>query len=292
MLYFLQNDAAVPKPFQDEARNWGLCKDEWVDNDHMPEQLYVREGRRMIGGYVFTQRDTQRKSGTEDRRAIYHPDAIAMGDYGPNCHGTDHEGPTIGGRHTGEFYQPAAPYQIPYGTLLPNEIDNLAVPVAVSSSHVGFCALRLEPIWMSLGQAVGEAIPLALQQKVPLQAIAPEKIRERLHASGCATIYTSDVAEESDDFVAVQWWGGQGGLVAIDRERLSSDKLEYGQRGKQVIGQYHAAFPGHAVDLRLPLSDALREQWDALCVSLAIEPPTASEVRTRGDYIRHAWSAR
>ena len=100
----------------------------------------------MIGRHVFTQADTEPGSGPNQARAKFHPDAIAMGDYGPNCHGTFHEGPRFGGRHTGEFYQKAAPYQIPYGVILPNELDNLAVPVACSASHVGFCALRLEPI--------------------------------------------------------------------------------------------------------------------------------------------------
>ena len=207
MLYFLQHDEAVPEKFRKEAISWGLCKDELVFNNHLPEQLYVREGRRMVGRYVFTQKDTERKPGVSHSRAVFHADAIAMGDYGPNCHGTNHEGPTIGGRHTGEFYQRAAPYQIPYGTLLPKELDNLAVPVACSSSHVGFCALRLEPIWMSLGQAAGEAIGLALESNANLSDIQPANIRERLHATKVATIYTSDVPEESADFATVQWWG-------------------------------------------------------------------------------------
>ena len=219
MLYFLQHDKAIPEAIQKDALQWGLCKDEFTDNHHLPEQLYVREALRMIGLYVFTQHDTERIPGTSDARAVFQPDAIAMGDYGPNCHGTFHEGPIIGGKHTGEFYQRAAPYQIPYGTLLPKTIDNLAVPVACSASHVGFCALRLEPIWMSLGQAAGEAIELAMESEVSLATVAPSAIRARLHETGAATIYTSDVPEESAEFRAVQWWGSEGGFIAIDRER-------------------------------------------------------------------------
>ncbi len=288
MLYFLQNDAEVPKQLQAEARSWGLCKDEWTANRHMPEQLYVREGRRMVGRYVFTQRDTERLPGSNHARAIFHTDAIAMGDYGPNCHGTDHEGPTIGGRHTGEFYQRAAPYQIPYGTLLPKSIDNLAVPVAALSSHVGFCALRLEPIWMSMGQAAGEAIGIALKNASPLHEISAAEIRERLHASGTATIYTSDVSEESPDFAAVQWWGSLGGFIPLDRTR-DDEPADYGQRGKQLIGQYHAAFPNHTVELEQPLSDVVRRQWNSLAKKMGLESPPPSDTRTRGDYIRVIW---
>ena len=71
----------------------------------------------------------------------------------------------IGGRHTGEFYKGVAPYQIPYGVLVPKNMRNLLVPTACSASHVGFCALRLEPIWMSLGGAAGFAADMALSEK-------------------------------------------------------------------------------------------------------------------------------
>lgn len=291
MLYFLQHDEAVPAKFRDDARTWGLCKDELAENGHLPEQLYVREARRMVGAYVFTQRDTERSPGTGHARAVFHADAIAMGDYGPNCHGTQHEGPLFGGRHTGEFYQPAAPYQIPYGTLLPKNVENLAVPVACSSSHVGFCALRLEPIWMSLGQASGEAIGLALEADVPLQAIKPAAIRERLHATGVATIYTSDVPEESPDFAAVQWWGSAGGLIALDRGP-NDEPADYGRRGKQRIGQYYHAFPEHAVGLEQPLDDVLRKDWLALAAEVAPGAKGLGEAQTRGDFIRLAWKGR
>jgi len=288
MLYFLQHDKAVPAKFQQEARSWGLCRDELTYNGHLPEQLYVREGRRMVGRYVFTQRDTERAPDTNHARAVFHADAVAMGDYGPNCHGTDHEGPTIGGRHTGEFYQRAAPYQIPYGTLLPKKIDNLAVPVACSSSHVGFCALRLEPIWMSLGQAAGEALGLALESDAPLSEIRPAAIRARLHGTGAATIYTSDVPEDSDDFAAVQWWGSLGGFIALDRT-TDDEPAQYGKWGKHRIGQYFEAFPEHAVGLDEPLDERVRSAWKAIAKPIGVDLQALAELRTRGEFIRTAW---
>ena len=287
MLYFLQNHASVPAECQQEARAWGLCRDEFTDNQHLPEQLYVREARRMVGRYVFTQRDTQPADGTADNRALFHADAVAMGDYGPNCHGTYHEGPRFGGRHTGEFYQRAAPYQIPYGVLLPKNIDNLAVPVACSASHVGFCALRLKPIWMSLGQASGEAVALGLESKVGLSQISPQAIRSRLHNAGVATIYTSDVPEESPDFAAVQWWGSAGGLVALDR--TTKAKVPYGTRGPQRIGQYHGAFPRHAAGLDEQLDETVREVWMHLVRKLVPHATGLESATTRGEFIRRAW---
>jgi hypothetical protein len=290
MLYFLQNDEAVPKMFREDARTWALCRDELTGNGHLPEQLYVREARRMVGRNVFTQRDTERAANTNHARAVFRPDAIAMGDYGPNCHGTDHDGPLFGGRHTGEFYQRAAPYQIPYGTILPQGIENLTVPVACSSSHVGFCALRLEPIWMSLGQAAGEAIGLALESDARLSDLAPSKVRHRLHQTGAATIYTSDVPEESPNFAAVQWWGSAGGFIALDRA-ADDEPADYGRRGQQRIGQYHFAFPDHAVELNKPLDDRLRTEWLALAKKLAPPAEGLERATTRGAFIRSAWIA-
>ena len=290
MLYFLQNDEAVPMAFREDAQSWGLCRDELTDNGHLPEQLYVREARRMVGQYVFTQRDTERATNTNHARAVFRPDAIAMGDYGPNCHGTDHEGPLFGGRHTGEFYQPAAPYQIAYGTILPQGVENLVVPVACSSSHVGFCALRLEPIWMSLGQAAGEAIGLALESDVRLSDVSPSAIRWRLHQAGAATIYTSDVPEESPDFAAVQWWGSVGGFIALDRT-ADDEPAEYGRRGQQRIGQYYQAFPEHAVELDKPLDERLRTEWLTLAKKRLPETDGLERTSTRGEFIRSAWTA-
>lgn len=290
MLYFLQHDKAVPKKFQDEASDWGLCRDELTFNQHLPEQLYVREARRMVGRYVFTQRDVERTPKTGHARAVFQKQAIAMGDYGPNCHGTFHEGPLFGGQHTGEFYQRAAPYQIPYGVILSKEFSNLAVPVACSSSHVGFCALRLEPIWMSLGQAAGEAVGIALESNARLQQVAPSQIRKRLHATGVATIYTSDIPEEFPDFAAVQWWGSQGGFVALDRTE-GEKPANYGQRGKHRIGQYYHTFPEHDVSLDQPLDDRVRTAWLRLFQSVVGQTKSVENARTRGDFIRKAWKA-
>ncbi|WP_431192321.1 FAD-dependent oxidoreductase [Rhodopirellula bahusiensis] len=287
LLYFLQNDSEVPEEFREEAKQWGWCRDEFVDTDHLPPQLYVREARRMQGAYIYTQADSEYAE--EGTRAKFHRDSIALADYGNNCHGTHHGGPRFGGKHSGEFYHPVPPYQIPYGVLLPKDIDNLLVPGAVSSSHVGFCALRLEPVWMSLGQAAGHAAALAVQQDQPVQQVDVADLQRQLHADGSATIYVSDVLPDSPDFDAVQWWGAGGGLL-----KLYPAGTPRKPRGKKLHGQYSEAAPGHAAQLDLPLDAKLEQRWRALAVSIGVALdalPKANDTTTRGDFIRAAATA-
>ena len=148
------------------------------------------------------------------------------------------------------------PYQIPYGVIVPRDIENLLVPVAASSTHVGFSALRLEPIWMSLGQATGHAAALAVSNKVAVQNIDVPALQRRLHKAVAATIYVSDVLPGHPDFAAVQWWGTSGGLHG-----LNPMPAKPGQRGKNLHGQYYEAYPAHAAELERPLDAALAKRW-------------------------------
>ncbi len=285
LLYFLQNDASVPERFKQEARQWGWCKDEFTDTKHLPPQLYVREARRMVGQYVFAQRDSEHAVDGDwrDARATLHRDAIAMSDYGNNCHGTDHVGPRFGGKHTGDFYNPVPPYHVPYGVLVPKAVDNLLVACAISSTHIGFCALRLEPTWMSLGQAAGHAAAQAIQRGVAVQVINVATLQRVLWNDFSATIYVSDVLPGHRDFAAVQWWGALGGL-----HRLAPMPKKPGERGAKIHGQYYQATPGHEVGLDLPLTEELRQRWEALLPRGVTVPVNA---QTRGDWIRTAFAS-
>lgn len=284
LLYFLANDPAVPASFREPAAEWGWCRDEFLETCHLPPQLYVREARRMIGRHVYIQQDSEHAPG--DARAKLFKDAIAMGDYGNNCHGTSHEGPLIGGRHGGELYNPVPPYQVPYGTLVPNEVENLLVPVAVSSSHIGFCALRLEPIWMSLGQAAGHAAVLAVGDGRGVAAVSVAELQQRLHADGAATVYASDVLPGHSLFAAVQWWGTAGGLHGLEPMPAKP-----GQRGRNLHGQYFEANPGHEVGLDTPLEPALRSRWLELARELGALADTLATAATRGEFIAAAYAA-
>jgi hypothetical protein len=277
LLYFLQNDDAVPQVIRDDARSWGLCRDEFEETDGISPKLYIREARRLVGQHVFTGRDTQQAE--EDARSILHKGSIAIGDYVHNCHGTGRTGTRYDGRHDGEFYKPIPPYQIPYGVIVPTKSENLLVPVACSASHFGFGALRLEPIWCSLGQAAGWAASLSLKDQVAVRNVDVPKLQRRLHADRSATIYISDVPPTSPDFAAVQWFGTQGGLHGL---------APSGQpKPEHIIGQYNAAFPGHAAELDKPLDDATPLKWQAL--TEVVLKGSGTGVSRRREFINEAY---
>jgi hypothetical protein len=288
LLYFLQNDEAVPEKIREEARTWGWCRDEFLENAHLPEQLYVREARRMIGRYIYTQGDVAAVPG--DVRGPLHRQAIAVGDYGLNCHGTGHEGSMFGGKHTGEFYQRVPPYQVPFDVLVPRQMENLLVPGAMSASHVGLCTLRYEPIWMALGEAAGHAVHLARAAKVPLQQLPVERLQRRLHEAGCATIYVSDVPPGHPLFAAVQWWATAGGLHG-----LWDGTTEGGTRGKNIQGQYYEAYPNHAAELDRAMDAGLLGRWRKMAATLGLtEKLPADEAggkMKRGEWIAAVWKA-
>jgi len=281
LLYFLQNDPAVPEAFQKNANQWGFCRDEFVDNNHVPERLYVREARRMMGMYVFNENDTDYAG--DGARTVLHRDAIAMGDYGLNSHGTGHQGPVIGGTHTGEFYRRVPPYQIPYGTVVPKNCTNLLVPVAASATHIGFSGLRLEPIFTSMGQASGMAAAVALDRDLPVQDVPVDRVQKKLHENGAATIYVSDVLPDHEDFAAVQWWGTNGGLHGL------SKRPEDGPRGEKIGNQYYQAYPGHALHPDRPLTEETRERWLKLAEQLDLRTEPLQDAEKRGSFIRRAY---
>jgi len=277
LIYFLQNDASVPADIRADARRYGWCRDEFTETGGVASQIYIREARRLVGQHVFTGNDTKNAPG--DARTLLRNDAIAIGDYVHNCHGTGRTGTRYEGTHEGEFYHNVPPYQIAYGTIVPQKTENLLVPVACSASHFGFSALRLEAIWCALGQAAGHAAHLALENGTPVQKLDFAALQRRLHTDGGATLYVSDVPPGSRDFAAVQWFGLRGSFHGL---------APGGQPQPRPIGsQYTEAFPGHAADLAAPLTPELRARWDAL-LPKGISSPEAA---TRGEWLRLAYAA-
>jgi len=176
MLYYLQNDPDLPAEFHEGMKKVGLPKDEFPDTGHFPFQLYVREARRMVGLKVMTERDI-----TQER---YKPDGIAQGSYGVDCHVIQEM--TIDGKRVPDKtpHTFIIGYDIPYGTLVPTEATgmprNLLVPVCLSTSHVVYCSLRMEPVFMMLGHAAGDAAYLALSHKTSVQKVDPSQLRDLL----------------------------------------------------------------------------------------------------------------
>lgn len=180
LLYFVQNDPRVPEKTQKEFQKWGLAKDEFTDNDHWPHQIYVREARRMIGKYVMTENELLQKKPT--------PESVGMGSYTIDSHNiqryVDENGHV---QNEGDIGVPLpGPYEIAYGSLVPKkeEVTNLLVPVAVSASHIAFGSIRMEPVFMILGQSATTAAILALDQGIAVQDLSYASLREQLLADG------------------------------------------------------------------------------------------------------------
>ncbi|MDB5321043.1 MAG: hypothetical protein JWN40_2674 [Phycisphaerales bacterium] len=177
-LWTLANHPRVPEKVRASASKWGLAKDEFVDTGNWPFQLYVREARRMIGEYVMTEADCKWTRKAED--------PIGLGSYTMDSHNTQrYVDPTGHARNEGDVQvRVGGPYGISYRSLVPkaNECSNLLVPVCMSASHIAYGSIRMEPVYMIMGQACGTAACMAIDDGVAVQKVAYPKLRERLLA--------------------------------------------------------------------------------------------------------------
>ncbi|MBK9315550.1 MAG: FAD-dependent oxidoreductase [Acidobacteria bacterium] len=175
-LYFIANDPRVPKDVQEQMRRWGLARDEFRDNGNWPHQIYVREARRMIGKYVMTEHELLKRRPT--------PDPVGMGSYGIDSHNIQrYITPDGYVQNEGDIgVSTNGPYQIAYGSMIPKkgQVENLLVPVCVSSSHIAFGSIRMEPVFMILGQSAATAAAMAIDGNLAVQELPYAKLRDRL----------------------------------------------------------------------------------------------------------------
>jgi len=177
MLYFICNDPRVPKKLQEAMCEWGLPKDEFTDSENWSHQLYVREARRMIGKEVITEHNL---IGNPEN-----PKSIGMGSYGIDSHNVQrYITPEGHVQNEGDVGVKVPPYQITYDAIVPKEEEctNLLVPVAASCSHVAYGSVRMEPVFMILGQSAGTAASMAVEDAVNVQSVDYDKLRTRLVA--------------------------------------------------------------------------------------------------------------
>ncbi|MCP4171057.1 MAG: FAD-dependent oxidoreductase [Fuerstiella sp.] len=180
LMYYMANDPAVPKDVRAAMAKWGLAKDEFKDNGGWPHQIYVREARRMIGDYVMTEHDCLDRVET--------PHSVGMGSYTLDSHNVQRY-ITPDGRVQNEGdigVRAPRPYEIAYGSIVPKkaQCQNLLVPVCVSSSHIAFGSIRMEPVFMVLGQSAATAACLSLDNDVAVQDLPYDKLKTRLLADG------------------------------------------------------------------------------------------------------------
>ena len=185
LFYFLATDPGLPPGFAQGSKEIGLPLDEHVGTGHFPGALYVREALRMQGDFVFSQKDVE--------EGEVHVDSIAMGSYSidimHHSRYVDKLGVVMeeGGMQAPSFLNTSVPpFEIPYRAILPKraQATNLLVPVALSSTHIGFNAVRLEPTWMPLGESAGVAAAIAAKSGLDVQDINVTALVGRLRQLG------------------------------------------------------------------------------------------------------------
>ncbi|HVK17541.1 MAG TPA: FAD-dependent oxidoreductase [Fimbriiglobus sp.] len=178
LMWTLANHPRVPQKVRDQMAKWGLAKDEFTDNGNWPHQIYVREARRMVSDYVVTENDCRRLRDT--------PQSVGMGSYNMDSHNcARYVTPEGFVQNEGDVQVgPGGPYKISYLSLVPKkgECPNLLAPACLSCSHIAFGSIRMEPVFMILGQSAATAAALAIDGKLDVQAVDYTKLKERLLA--------------------------------------------------------------------------------------------------------------
>jgi hypothetical protein len=199
-LYYVQHE-----------RGWkhlGLPRDEFVDNDHVPYRVFVREARRIEGEAMMDEADVNPFLARRGLLPELRPDTIAIGHYAidskPVLPKTDASTPEKG---PGDFFLAniAAPFQVPFGAIVPRQIEGLLVPVALSATHVAFSAVRMDPTWMALGQAAGTAAALAVRRNIDPRHVPVAELQRELIRRKAKLLFYWDVPAEHPAFAAIQW---------------------------------------------------------------------------------------
>ncbi|MCR9199430.1 MAG: FAD-dependent oxidoreductase [Planctomycetaceae bacterium] len=183
-LWYLSHDPRVPADIREKMQTWGLPKDEFADNGHWSHQLYIREARRMVGHFVMTENELLQKRPT--------PQSVGMGSYTIDSHNVQRYITADGYvQNEGDIGVKCRPYQIAYGSMIPRrtECTNLLVPVCVSSSHIAFGSIRMEPVFMILGQSAATAAVMAIDADQHVQDVDYDALRQRLLDDGQVLSY-------------------------------------------------------------------------------------------------------
>jgi len=193
-LYFITTDPRVPADVRTQMSKWGLPKDEFKDNGGWPHQIYVREARRMIGEFVMTENHLRKKKPT--------PDSVGMGSYTIDSHNVQrYITPEGYVQNEGDIGVSAGgPYAIAYGSLVPKrgQAENLFVPVCLSSSHIAFGSIRMEPVFMILGQSAATAAAMAIDAKIAVQDVPYAPLHARLLQDGQVLEYQTPAPAAKD----------------------------------------------------------------------------------------------
>jgi hypothetical protein len=179
LMWTLANHPRVPAAIRDVVSKWGNCRDEFSENDGWSHQIYVREARRMVGDLVMNQLHC------EGRETVTDPVGLAA--YNMDSHNVqryvDHDGYV---RNEGDVQVGVSPYGVSYRAVVPTESDckNLLVPVCLTASHIAYGSIRMEPVFMVLGQSAATAACHAIDQQVSVQRVNYERLSNQLRTDG------------------------------------------------------------------------------------------------------------
>lgn len=202
LLYFLTHDERVPAELRDQVSRFGWAKDEFTDNDNFPTQLYVREARRLNGEYIMTQKNCQGEETVGD--------AIGMAAYGMDSHNCQRIVTNGMVKNEGDVqYHGFPPYPISYKSITPKreECTNLLVPVCISSTHIAFGSIRMEPVFMVLGQSAAVASALAIDENTDVQTIDITKLRKILKDNPYLDGSTPEILVDDSDIDKIKRTG-------------------------------------------------------------------------------------
>lgn len=217
LMWFLQNDPAMPEDLRAQAREWGFASDEFADNENIPPQLYVREARRLVGRSVFTEHDALVAAGAE--RAPIHADSVGITEFSLDSLActTERQPGTL---CDGQLFQMevSRPGQVPFGVLLPRELDNLLVVTTASATHVGWGTVRQTPTLMHLAESAAWAIVLAAREKVAPAEVNLTGLQRTLVERGVMISFFNDFDMSCPEpwVPAVQYWGARGFFSSYD----------------------------------------------------------------------------
>lgn len=231
LLWFVANDPRVPPALRNEVQQWGLPKDEFKDNGHWPHQLYIREARRMIGSFVMTENELRKRKPT--------PDSIGMGSYTIDSHNVQrYITPQGSVQNEGDIgVSTGGPYAIAYGSILPKrrQVTNLSVPVAVSASHIAYGSIRMEPVFMILGQSAATAAVLAMDKGLALQDLPYEQLKAVLLTDGQVLAYEGRAHDKGRAASSLK------GIVVDDLQAVSEGgEWSRSQASSDFIGEGYA----------------------------------------------------
>jgi len=247
MLYFLQNDVSLSSEVRDEWRKLGFAKDEFVNNGHLPYEVYARETRRITGRTVFTENDARLAPGA--MRSPVHEDSVSVTEWFLDVHACSHER-LKDSLFEGELYLNyiSHPGQVPYRTMLAKEIDNLLVPVCLSCSHIGWGAIRLEPTWMSLAESAAHAVVLAVENNVSPAKISSDELIRRLANRRVMISFFNDIALDAAEcwVPGIQYFGTQGFFYSYDANPLGLLTLNVAREWVKAAAEWVS---GRKVDL-------------------------------------------